>query len=206
MKNIIYHIYWGTSGNSGLYLDEIYQVLKSNGYEQRVFVNYYYPFDYGNKIFFKRGDIAHGKYKGAVRKIFQLLEILKGYALILCYAIKERPSIINYSHIGQSYFFIVWFLRVLKFVSGSTLVITCHDVNPHGLVRGEMKNRTKIFNAGDKLLVHNQRSKDELIELLGAPNETLVYHLFPIMDLTKLKTDTQTPFKQVDFLFIGHVR
>ena len=49
---MIYHIYWGTSGNSGLYLDEIYQILKKGGYNQKIYVNYYYPFGYGEKIFF----------------------------------------------------------------------------------------------------------------------------------------------------------
>ena len=50
---MIYHIYWGTSGNSGLYLDEIYQILKKGGYNQKIYVNYCYPFGYGERIFFK---------------------------------------------------------------------------------------------------------------------------------------------------------
>jgi hypothetical protein len=47
---MIYHIYWGTSGNSGLYLDEIYQILKKGGYNQKIYVNYYYPFGYGENL------------------------------------------------------------------------------------------------------------------------------------------------------------
>lgn len=203
---MIYHIYWGTSGNSGLYLDEIYQVLKNQGYKQRVFVNYYYPFDYGDKVFFKRGDVAKSKYKGTTRKIFQLLEILKGYIWILCCSIKDKPKVINYSHVGQSYFFIVWFLKLLKNLSGAKLVITCHDVCPHGTISDEMKNRTKIFHTGDYLLVHTAKSIDELVELFGVDRNKIVMHPFPIMDLSKLTQESDNPYSMTDFLFIGHLR
>lgn len=206
INGMIYHIYWGTSGNSGLYLDEIYRVLKEHGYDQRVFVSYYYPFDYGDKLFFKRGDVANSKYKGLMRKIFQLLEVLNGYFWILCHSVKDRPAIINYSHVGSSYFFIVWFLRLLKMVSGAKLMITCHDVNPHGLVSGEMNNRSKIFHSADYLIVHNEKSKDELYKIFGIEKNRLVSHLFPIMDLSKLTNDCENPYSNVDFLFIGHLR
>lgn len=205
-SKLIFHIYWGTSGNSGLYLDEIYQVLENAGYKQRAFVNYYYPFDYGNKVFFKRGDIANSKYKGALRKVFQLIEILKGYLLILCYAVKEKPAVINYSHAGQSYFFVLWFLKAVKWVSGAKLVITCHDVMPFGNMSGEMKNRKKIFHAADYLLVHNENSKETLVNAFDAYPSKIVTHLFPIMDLSKLSSDNSTIAKDIDFLFIGHLR
>ena len=160
---MIYHIYWGTSGNSGLYLDEIYQILKKGGYNQKIYVNYYYPFGYGEKIFFKRGDVAMSRYKGITRKLFQLQEILCGYVRILFASMKDKPTVINYSHVGQSYFFIVCFLRLLKKVSGAKLMITCHDVNPHSEGKGEMTNRYKIFHLADYLLVHTEKSILELI-------------------------------------------
>lgn len=203
---MIYHIYWGTSGNSGLYLDEIYQCLKNAGYRQRVFVNYYYPFDYGDKVFFKRGDVAMSKYKGVLRKLFQLQEIMFGYFRIIIASLKDKPAVINYSHVGQSYFFVVLFLKLLKKVSGAKLMITCHDVCPHGLVSGEMINRKKIFRAGDYLLVHNENSIKELNELFGIEKSRIVQHLFPIMDLSKLTMDNNPIEKDTDFLFIGHLR
>lgn len=206
MSKLIYHIYWGTSGNSGLYLDEIYQVLKEERYEQRVFVSYYYPFDYGNKIFFKRGDISNSRFNGIPRKIIQLLEVLKGYLIILCYSIIERPKLINYSHASESYFFIVWFLKLLKVLSGARLIITCHDVKPHGLIPGEMHNRYKIFQVADNLLIHNEQSKEDLKDIFFIPSSKVVMHPFPIMDLSKITKDTPNPFNNVDFLFIGHLR
>lgn len=203
---MIYHIYWGTSGNSGLYLDEIYQVLKNRGYKQRVFVNFYYPFDYGEKIFFKRGDVAMSKYKGKVRKFFQLLEILMGFVKIIIVSKRDKPTIINYSHVGQSYFFIVWFLDILKRVSSAKLMVTCHDVNPHKEGKYELLNRNKIFYTADYLLVHTEKSVEDLEINFGISQDKIIFHPFPIMDLTKMKNDSLNPYKETDFLFIGHLR
>lgn len=204
---MIYHIYWGTSGNSGLYLHEIYQTLEKSGFRQKAFVNYYFPFDYGEKIFFKRGDIAYGTVKGKLRKLFQLLEVLKGYLIILCRIVIDKPEIVNYSHAGQSYFFVPLFLRGVKLLSSAKLMITCHDVAPHGCGSGEMKNRRHIFHLADYLLVHTKDSARELVEMFGVDGGKIVSHLFPIMDLSLL-SDLQenNSYSQTDFLFIGHVR
>ncbi|WP_276878937.1 glycosyltransferase [Bacteroides heparinolyticus] len=204
---MIYHIYWGTSGNSGLYLHEIYQTLKAHGFKQRAFVNYYYPFDYGDKLFFKRGDIAYGVTQGKLRKVVQLFEVLKAYMVILCCSIKDRPQLINYSHVGQSYFFILIYLRILKAISGAKLIVTCHDVAPHSGGTSEIKFRRKIFHVADYLLVHTNDSARELVEMFGIDKRRIVNHLFPIMDLSILSgSECNNPFNQTDFLFIGHLR
>lgn len=87
---MIYHIYWGTSGNSGLYLDEIYQILKKGGYNQKIYVNYYYPFGYGEKIFFKRGDVAMSRYKGITRKSQLYTLMYQTKYLILYYQLQGK--------------------------------------------------------------------------------------------------------------------
>lgn len=201
---MIYHIYWGTSGNSGLYLDEIYQVLKVK-HEQRVFVSYYYPFEYGDKIFFRYTDIAHGQFTGLVRKVLQLIEIIFSFLRILIFAAKDKPQIINYSHAANSYPFILYFLLILKKVSSSKLIITCHDVNPNNIVRGEIKYRQLIFNTADYLLVHNDNSIKDLIESFSIKKDLIIKHPFPIMDISKQDT-TKKLFNRSDFLFIGHLR
>ena len=203
---MIYHIYWGTSGNSGLYLHEIYQTLDKAGYQQHAFVNYYFPFDYGDKIFFKRGDVAHSKYTGIVRKIIQLFEVLIGFVKILFYSYKERPEVINYSNVGTIYFFIPLYLRLLRLISGSKLVITCHDVLPFSDNKGDMNNRSKIFHLADFLLVHTDSSANDLVNIFEINRAKIVKHLFPIMDLNLLATNRTNPFSEVDFLFIGHLR
>lgn len=208
MESIFYHIYWGTSGNSGLYLDEIYQCLKDAGYNQRIFVSYYYPFDYGDKIFFRHSDMAHCKVKGIRRKILQLCEIVTAFIKITIAAKKEKPSIINYSLISGSYGFVIWFLKLLKQVSGCKLIITCHDVCPWGKYEDnskEMINRQKIYAMADFLLAHNDSSIADLQRVFHIERKRIVKHMFPIMDLTKLR-NVNSVKKQCDFLFIGHLR
>ena len=206
MKRIdIYHIYWGTAGNAGLYLDEIYQTLKDAGYMQRAFVNYYYPFDYGNKVFFRYGDVGNSKLSPKIRKIVQLLEILYGFFVALFYSFFERPKIINYSHVANSYFFIRAYLRFLHLVSGAKLVVTCHDVNCH-LSENELNARKSIFKRADYLLVHTKRSIKELNDYFGIDSAKVLYHLFPIMNLEKVKPAEMKCFSKVDYLFIGHLR
>lgn len=207
-ENYIYHIYWGTSGNSGLYLDEIYEALKNEGYNQRAFVNYYYPFNYGDKIFFKRGDIANSKHKGLVRKIFQLKEILLGFVKILHYAKCQRPRLINFSHAGSSFFFTYWFLKTIKRISRAKLVVTCHDVMPLSIAGNdrEMKYRLKIFKTADNLIVHNLNSIIELKNKFDINSDKVLFHPFPLMDLKKIPPKTKVEYENVDFLFIGHLR
>lgn len=206
---MIYHIYWGTSGNSGLYLDEIYQCLKENGYKQKVFVSYYYPFEYGERIFFHHSDIAHCTVKGLKRKFVQLYEILVAFIRIIISARRDKPEVVNYSLISGSYWFVLYFLILLKWVSGSKLIITCHDVCPwgnHEHGSREMKNRQKIFDIADKLLVHNDSSIIDLERVINIDRQKIVKHLFPIMDLTKLMGGKKCVEKKCDFLFIGHLR
>lgn len=202
---MIYHIYWGTSGNAGLYLDEIYQCLKTNGFEQRVFVNYYYPFSYGDKVFFKYSDIANGSLVGTQRKIVQLLEALKGYTLVLYNVCKYKPSVVNYSHAGKSFFFVYWFIKILKLFSDAKVVITCHDVMPLDPMPQEMRYRRKIFNLADFLLVHNSNSITVLEDKFNIDKKKIIKHLFPVMDLSKLTSKKNERVKDIDFLFIGNV-
>lgn len=207
MKNRIdiYHIYWGTAGNAGLYLDEIYKVLEEGGYKQKAFVNYYYPFPYGEKVFFKYGDIGNSKLSARKRRLVQFLEILYGFSIALFSSIFVRPRIINYSHVANSYFFIRVYLKILKLVSGAKLVITCHDVNCH-LADNEIRARKSIFTNANYLLVHTKRSIKELVEVFDINESKILYHPFPIMDLNKIPPNVVKRFPQSDFLFIGHLR
>lgn len=116
---MIYHIYWGTAGNSGLYIDEIYQTLEKAGFNQKVFVSYYYPFNYGEKIFFKRTEMEHCHYRGLLRKLIQALELVYSLIVIWKNAKRDKPQIINYSYVSKGNSLILLFLRQLKGVKGT---------------------------------------------------------------------------------------
>ncbi|GHV04230.1 hypothetical protein FACS189416_2110 [Bacteroidia bacterium] len=76
-KYNIFHIYYGTQGNGGLYLDEIYSALNFAGFKQKVFVSYYYPFNYGEKVFFRKTDLMAGGKKTKWRLILRYFELIK---------------------------------------------------------------------------------------------------------------------------------
>lgn len=207
-KKMVYHIYWGTAGNAGLYLDEIYQVLDNAGYKQKAFVNYYYPFDYGEKVFYKLTELGHCKikrFRGPVR----YLELLWAILRILINTIVDRPRVINYSIIG-SFDVIRYYLIFCQKALGCKIVLTCHDVIPSASslqdIKTEIEIRKKIFNVADFFLIHNDFSRLQLKEFFGVDEKIMVMHPFPIMDLSKIVEVTENYNKKCDFLFIGHIR
>lgn len=207
---MIYHIYWGTAGNAGLYLDEIYQSLKKAGYEQKVFVSYYYPFDYGEKVFFKRTEMEHCKYSGVKRRIFQALELAGALLRILKAASCDKPQLVNYSYVSTGNSLILWFLKALKRTSGCKLVITCHDVIPFAddekSYKKEISIKKRIYSLADAYIIHNENSRKDLRRLFEISDAMVYEHSFPIMDLTKIDEDASGAEKKYDFLFIGHMR
>ncbi len=210
LNNSIYHIYWGTAGNAGLYLDEIYQVLKNEGYSQKAFVSCYYPFDYGEKIFFKRTEMEHCRYKGIARKALQALELFCALSLILWKARTDKPEIVNYSYVSSGNILIFLFLKLLKRYSGCKLVITCHDVVPFARSQKEYNReisiKRKIYALADFYIIHNENSKNDLQRLFGVSHDKILSHPFPLMDLSKLASGNTVDKPQYDFLFIGQMR
>jgi len=207
---MIYHIYWGTAGNAGLYLDEIYQALARAGFIQKAFVSYYYPFDYGEKTFFKRTEMEHCKYKGLTRKVMMAFELLNSFLHILFTSIKDKPQIINYSYVSSGNTLVLFFLKIMKRLTSARLIITCHDVIPAMKVKAvyekEMEIKKQIYSVGDYFLIHNESSRDELINRFHVNNTLILSHPFPLMDLSKIDKTTGVGEIKYDFLFIGHMR
>lgn len=209
---MIYHIYWGTSGNAGLYTDEIYQTLANAGYEQKAFVSYYYPFDYGEKVFFKRTEMEHCKYKGLLRKLMQAFELVYALLVIWINAKRDKPKIINYSYVSRGNAIILFFLKTIKKIKGTRLVITCHDVIPiidnKAEYNKEIAIKKRIYSLADNYIVHTENSKKELLQLFDVNDSQVLIHLFPLMDLSKLDENNgnMTDEIEYDFLFIGHMR
>ena len=207
---MIYHIYWGTAGNAGLYLDEIYQSLNKVGYKQKAFVNYYYPFDYGEKIFFKRTEMEHCKFKGKMRRAVMGLELLCGLFKVFCASLKDKPEIINYSYSSWGHAVIYLFLKLMRRFNKGKMVITCHDVIPassgNAGYEKELLIKKKCYAIADKLLVHNENSIDDLKRTFGIGRDKVIIHEFPIMDLSRLDKGEKYNGRKYDFLFIGHLR
>lgn len=206
----IAHIYHGATGNNGLYTDEIVQALNRGDYLQQVYVSYYYPFRYGNKYFYKHTDMASGKNYGKFRPYFRGIELIIGLIRTFISILLKKPQIINYSLI-QFFKPELVFLRLLKRFINGTIILTCHDVKPFTNKyinhKQSLQLRKKAFETADYLLVHNENSKDELIQLFNIPEGKILLHPFPLMNLSKLYPNAQfTSILQSDFLYIGHMR
>ncbi len=220
MKRIdILHIYAGTSGSAGLYIDSIYSALKSD-FEQCVIVSYYFPFSYGKKIFYKYSDLSYpniSHHSDIIRLTIRYFELLYALTYSLIYILFKRPRIINYSlttQINLEYFF----LKILKRFSNSKIWITAHDVIPfqtnYSKYEKSLKQRKLFFLLADKIIVHNTNSIRDLKEYFEINEFKILHHPFPIMDLRRInvlnKRDSQlkkhfSPDIK-NFVFVGHLR
>lgn len=210
MKKDIVHIYSGTQGLGGLYLDEIYNTLLDFGFKQEIFVSHYFPFDYGKKIFFKRSDLASGAKKGKFRYYVRALELVFGLLKALIYIIFNRPKVINLS-VNSAFFIDVYFIKAIKKFTSSKLIITCHDVIPFGeseeQVQNQIRIRKKIFGLADYLLVHNKNSIEDLKKNFQIVDSKIIVHPFPLMNIAKIVQDSEDSKSKIyDFSFIGHLR
>lgn len=215
----ILHIYAGTSGSAGLYIDSIYTTLKSN-FNQYAIVSYYFPFKYGRKLFYKYSDLAHAFFfhrSNILRLTIRYFELLFALTYSLIFILFRQPRIINYSlttQINIEYYF----LKIIKVLSNGKMWITAHDVIPfqtnYSKYEKSLTQRRRFFLMADKVIVHNTNSTRDLYELYKIDQSKILYHPFPIMDLRNLeikhKVDNQlkTYFKAdiKTFVFVGHLR
>ena len=99
----ILHIYAGTSGAAGLYLDEIHLALNEK-YKQEVVVSYNYPFNYGKKWFYRFSDISSIGLKALkIRKIrYIVIAGLSFFETLICSMNGNSTSVSSSSSVGKS--------------------------------------------------------------------------------------------------------
>lgn len=211
MRKVV-HIYYNTSGNSGLYLNAIYSAL-ANEYKQTLFVNKYYPLmnkDFKAILFplTERNENNCHKFilrYSFIRKAVRFVELLIGNARIVKFVKNNAPDIINYSLTNMPY--ALCFLRKLIKVSPkSKLVVTCHDVVPFASTSGIAYR--DIYLMADYLIVHTDNAIDTLVNKFNVPREKILFHPFPIIDLSLLRKDSLSIRRdnKLCFLFLGVMR
>lgn len=209
-KNIdILHIYYGSQGNGGLYLHEIYDTLKNAGFNQEILVSYYYPLKYGKRIFFKYSDLSSGATNNHFRLVIRTIEFIYGILYALLYIATKKPKVVNYS-LNRPLPLEKYFVRLIKLL-GSKVAITCHDVlsvtdDKHQFEK-QNNLRREILMQADYLIVHNENSVHDLETAFGINNKNIVLYPFPIMDLLKIKNNKEKNIeKKYDFAIVGHIR
>lgn len=205
----VLHIYYGTQGISGLYIDEIYQSLNKKSIVQEVIVSSYFPFGYGKRIFFKYTDLSSGIKNSLLRKVIRLMEMIFGLTYCFFFIILSKPKIVNYS-LNSSFITDVIFLRAIKFFSDVTLIVTCHDVIPFSRNSSDklrqINYRVKIFHLADFLLVHTKKSVIDLETFFNINISKIISHSFPIMSMKRVFEQSIDNVKKFDFAFVGHLR
>lgn len=212
MKNTrrfdIIHLYFGTKGSAGLYLNEIYSTLLFINIRQKIIVSKYFPFNYGCKIFFPLTDYFSNLFS-IVRLPLRGIELCLGYFTSIIIIINSKPKYLNYSLISLTKLD-YYFLLLVKKLINIKLIITCHDVVPFGendsIVKSRMVIMNKIFDLSDFFIAHNAHSKKILMNDYLISESKIFIHIFPLMDLQILFPNFNPKNYNYNFAFIGFLR
>lgn len=209
----IVHIYYNTSGNSGLYLNPIKDALETK-FDQTFFVNYYYPLKTQGfkKCFFRLTEKNENnsnkiilKY-GEFRKVIRFAELMMANYEIIKFLKSYKPDAINYSltNMPDALSFLH---KIKKALPQCKIIVTCHDVVPFQATK--RIDYQGIYDFADFLLVHTTNAIEILKNTYHIDQRKIQYHPFPLIDLSLLdrnelgKTeDNHIPH----FLFIGVIR
>lgn len=158
----IWHVYYGTRGTAGAYIDALQEAMHAAGAPSRAFVSSAYRFDTKGvvRMFFPFTD--RFDYQGKGRRLLRGLELGLGYVLILIASLVSRPAL-NLSLIDD--YRATWlFFRLCKW-AGLRMYLTCHDVVAHdGSV---MSLRLDMMTRADFLIVHSEDARRTLLSLVG---------------------------------------
>ena len=188
------HIYAGTRGASGLYMDKIHNALDSK-YNQDVIVSAFYSFDYGKKWFYKYSDISSLKSSvlkiDILRKLLRFIELVITLVRVFFYVKFNEVKFVNYGLTSDLYIELI-FIKLLKYRSSTKVIITCHDVLPFGsdnreVLAKKISRKKRFLNISHYLLVHNDNSIDDLKTYYNISNSNVFKINFPIMNLNDLK-------------------
>ncbi|MFC2155726.1 glycosyltransferase [Acidobacteriota bacterium] len=212
-KKKIWHVYYGTRGSAGAYIDRLQKAAISSGFKSSAFVSSKYRFKTPGifKFFFPLTDRTEKRNFFIIA--LRYLELALGYKILFLRAVFTRP-IVNLNLIddlGLTFYF----FRLLK-TFRIKVVITCHDVLSHH--QGLTRQRSLMFDKADKLIVHSKYASGVLSRIVGEKNrKKIIRYPFPsspyeeILSPAKMtaagKRMTDIIGRSGDyFLFIGIIR
>lgn len=215
-SNIITHIYFGTAGAAGLYTKAIKNALNDDANSSFI-VNYYYPDDDAQKLFFKHTELSGSnrlrKFK-YLRFFVRYAELVLGLLKSYIHLKKTRTRILNYSLISQ-HVTELFFLYICKKRLSINIILTLHDVAPFNSSYINIFNQStvkqKILKLADGIIVHNKSSIDSLCALFKY-DAKIYCHPFPLMNPSLSRAFMERSITQSSesekflFLFVGHPR
>lgn len=221
---LLINIYYGTGGNSGLYLHEILECLNNKGYHTVNFVNSKYLFLETQKnceiiaTMLKYSNFIEKKIPCLPRifiKIISFLNLFFDYLYILNY-IKKNISgvdciIVNYSLVDRLKITLN-FLKRIKMIPNVTVLLTPHETQSFHVDKIQQLFSVKLkvfFEIPDGFVIHNNSSRKQLMDFGINESQKIYCHPFPLMDLQKISRATSPPSSneaKISFLFIGFLR
>ncbi len=212
-KKKIWHVYYGTRGTAGAYIDRLQKAALTSGLNSSAFVSSKYRFKTPGifKFFFPVTERTEKRNFFIIA--LRYLELALGYKILFLGAVFVRP-IVNLNLIddlGLTFYF----FRLLK-IFRLKVVITCHDVMSHH--QGLTRQRSFMFDRADKLVVHSSYASDVLSGIVGETNrEKIIRYPFPsspyeeILSPAKMTAAGKTMAELIGrngnyFLFIGIIR
>jgi glycosyltransferase involved in cell wall biosynthesis len=208
----ILHVYYGSSGIAGTYVDEIYNSLK-NEFRQECIVNYYFPFNYGLKKYFKITELGHLssflKHK-KIRLSIRFLELILTSFYIFYYCKRHKVKVLNYSIVADSNIEKILINKIIKSTK-TKVAITCHDVKPFSLYNTSsqaIEKKKVFFELADFLIVHNSNSVSNLSKYYGIDTSKTILYPFPLMDSQNVVPleDISKADNLKTYCIIGHLR
>jgi glycosyltransferase involved in cell wall biosynthesis len=212
----ITHLYFGTAGAAGLYTHRIYMALAAK-FAQDCVVNYYFPFDYGRRYFFKYTELSGKNIFNSwkyLRFSIRYVELVVGLMRSTVLLSRNRSKLVNYNLISQHYVEYL-FLKFWKWGLKKRIMITLHDVVPfapqYKSFFSATSSKQKIIDLADFVLVHNKNSIEDFYSTFKHSGK-VVQHSFPVMDLRDIfgapSKDHTSPAdsRPYTFLFVGHPR
>ncbi|MEW6411343.1 MAG: glycosyltransferase [Candidatus Zixiibacteriota bacterium] len=209
----VWHIYYGTRGTAGAYIDALLKASHAAGLSARAFVSSRYLYSTGGcvRCFFPVTDRT--EHRDRLLIILRAMELVAGYWLTALACLIFRP-IVNI-HLIDDLRVTYYFARLLK-KAGLTVYVTCHDVVPQ--YHGVTNNRRRILDLADRLVVHSRNARTTLINRIGEQSsQRVVSHPFPssgyasIIDHNRMKhtragLERILKDRQDIILFLGVVR
>lgn len=147
----------------------------------------------------------------------KILRVLAYYARLIRYACRTRASIFHILWNNKIEFFDRTFLMAFYKLLGKKITFTAHNVNA-GVRDGydSFLNRATLkfqYRLCDRILVHTNKMKEELIREFGVPADKIVLipygwnNMVPNATLTGAEARRQLGFSSTDkvILFYGHI-
>ena len=226
MNKKILYVYYGTWGISGAYIHNL--LLEFQKYQCKLYaaVSYYYKFLTPNvsllKIFSKYTDIISdnkfldNRFIRKFRLPIRYIEFIHGYIKTIVFVILYQIDIVNVSLIDHRWA-TLFFIIALKCIPVK-LYVTAHDVIPHDAKKNKLYlNRIIIFRLADKVIVHNENGKYDLINSFSVPESKIVLHEYPKYDFREVIDNEkyEKSYHEISrnlhkyskvYLYIGYIR